>query len=224
MAELSETLIQGARQIGVELPDTAVEGYLYYIDELKRWNQRINLTAIKGDVEIAVKHFLDSLTVAQYMRMAKTVLDVGTGAGFPGLPLKILLPSIHVVLLDASQKRIFFLRHIIRGLDLHGVEAVHGRAEQEHVIAKYKRSFDLVISRAVTPLSSFLSLALPYVRKGGLIVGMRGKKGQRESESVDCKKSALRLIGTKTLQLPILHDTRVLLVYQLPAALNAESP
>ncbi|MBW2039820.1 MAG: 16S rRNA (guanine(527)-N(7))-methyltransferase RsmG [Deltaproteobacteria bacterium] len=225
MQSLKDILLRGAEEIGVALTAQNVESYLYYIEELKRWNQKVNLTALKGDLEIGVKHFLDSFTVAPYLQGAKKVLDIGAGAGFPGLPLKILFPSIELLLLEASQKKVFFLRHIARGLRLEGVEAVHGRAQKREIIGRYARGFDLVISRAVADLPTFLQLALPYTKEGGFILGMRGKRGQEELQGLDCEKLGLRLIEVKKLTLPFMRESRILLYFQFseyltPAALR----
>jgi len=207
-------LVRGAELIGVALTDQAVEGYLFYIDQLKKWNSKINLTSLTGDLEIVAKHFVDSLTAAPYAQGAQRVLDIGAGAGFPGLPLKIMSPAMELVLLEASQKKCFFLRHIIRGLELEGVEVVHGRAEERDTQGQYAERFDLVLSRAVADLPTSLQLALPYPKKGGFIVGMRGKKGEQEQGETDWEHWGLRLIETRKLTLPFVEEARVLMLFQ----------
>ncbi len=207
-------MIKGAEEIGVDLPPQVVQSYLVYIEELKKWNQRINLTALRGDLEIGVKHFLDSLTAAPYLQGAKRVLDIGAGAGFPGLPLKILSPYIELLLLESSQKKVFFLRHIVRRLRLQGVEVIHGRAQQREIIGEYARGFNLVLSRALADLPTFMHLALPYTTEGGFILGMRGKMGEQELQGVDWEGLGLRLAETKKLTLPFLQEARVLLLFQ----------
>jgi 16S rRNA (guanine527-N7)-methyltransferase len=214
MLALKEILARGAEEIGVVLSAQVIERYLLYIEELKKWNARINLTALTGDLEIGVKHFLDSLTVAPYLHGAKCVLDIGAGAGFPGLPLKILSPAITLLLLEPSQKKVFFLRHIVRVLKLEGVEIVHGRAETSEIKKRYARSFDLVLSRALADLPTFLQRALPYTKKGGHIVGMRGKKGEEEVTEMDWDALKLQIIEVKRLILPFVEETRVLLFFQ----------
>ncbi|OGP54114.1 MAG: 16S rRNA (guanine(527)-N(7))-methyltransferase RsmG [Deltaproteobacteria bacterium RBG_13_52_11] len=215
MQGLKDILVRGAEQIGVLLPDQVVESYLFYIEELKKWNKRINLTALTGDLEIGVKHFVDSLTAAPYLQGARRVLDIGAGAGFPGLPLKILSPSIELLLLESSQKKVFFLRSIVRGLTLEGVEIAYGRAQDREIIARYTRSFDLVLSRALADLPTSLQLALPYVRKGGLILGMRGKRGEEEQGETNWGQWGLQLIEMRKLTLPFVEEQRVLLLFQL---------
>jgi 16S rRNA (guanine527-N7)-methyltransferase len=214
MRELKAILASGAEEIGIALAAPVIESYLFYIEELKRWNTRVNLTALRGDLEIGVKHFLDSLTVVPYLHGARRVLDIGTGAGFPGLPLKIVSPAIELLLLEASQKKVFFLRHMVRGLKLEGVEIVHGRAQDREVQERYAGGFDLVLSRALADLATSLHLALPYTKGGGSIVGMRGKKGEDEARDVDWGSLGLQLREIKRLTLPFVEETRVLLVFQ----------
>jgi 16S rRNA (guanine527-N7)-methyltransferase len=218
MRELKEILPRGAEEIGVVLGAQVIESYLIYIDELKKWNARVNLTALTGDLEIGVKHFLDSLTVAPYLHGARSLLDIGAGAGFPGLPLKIFSPAIELLLLEASQKKVFFLRNIVRLLNLEGVEVVHGRAESREIIKRYAGSFDLVLSRALADLPTSLHLALPYTKGGGHIVSMRGKKGEEEAREVDWDVLGLQLREVKKLTLPFVGERRVLVFVQRTTA------
>jgi 16S rRNA (guanine527-N7)-methyltransferase len=216
MRTLKEILTKGGEEIGVVLSAQAIESFLLYIEELRKWNAKINLTALKGDLEIGVKHFLDSLTVAPYLHSAKRILDIGAGAGFPGLPLKIQSPAVELFLFEASQKKVFFLRHIIRELKLEGVEVIHGRAEAREMTKRYAERFDLVLSRALADLPASLHLAIPYVKGGGRIVSMRGKKGEEETRTVDWDALGLHLIEVKKLTLPFVKENRVLLVFQRP--------
>jgi len=215
MQHIKDILVKGSEEIGVTLTPQALESYLFYMKELIKWNRRINLTALRGDREIAVNHFLDSLTVAPYLQGVKKIMDIGTGAGFPGLPLKVLYPSIELLLMESSQKKIFFLRHIVRGLKLEGVEIIHGRAQQKEIIEKYARHLDLVFSRALADLPTFLELAIPYTKKGGCIVGMRGKRGEKELQDLDWGRLGLRLIATKKFTLPFIQTVRFLFLFQL---------
>ncbi len=214
MPDITAILLKGAEQIGINLTDPVVESYLFYIEELKKWNKSINLTSLTTDRDIAVKHFLDSLTVTPFLHGATRVLDVGTGAGFPGLPLKILSPSIALLLLESSQKKCTFLRHIVRGLKLEGVEIVHGRAEDKKMIERFAGAFDLVLSRALADLPTSLQLALPYVKAGGRIVGMRGRQGEHERDATDWKSLGLQLLEQRKLTLPFVEEQRVLLLFQ----------
>jgi len=214
MPDITAILLKGAEQLGITLTAEVVEGYLFYIKELKKWNKRTNLTSLTTDRDIAVKHFLDSLTVAPFLQGKKQVLDIGTGAGFPGLPLKIFAPSIELNLLESSQKKCSFLRHIVRGLKLEGIEIVEGRAEDKKIIEKYGNSFYLVLSRALAGLLTSLQLALPYVKAGGRIVGMRGRQGEQEREATDWQSLGLQLIEQRRLSLPFVEEQRVLLLFQ----------
>lgn len=218
MRELKEILARGAEEIGIALSAQVIESYLLYVEELKKWNARINLTALTGDLEIGVKHFLDSLTLAPYLHGAQRVLDIGSGAGFPGLPLKIQSPGIELLLLEASQKKVFFLRTIVRVLQLEGVEVVHGRAETAEMKKRYGESFDLVLSRALADLATSLHLAFPYIQQGGRIIGMRGKKGEEEARNVDWDALGLQVREIKKMTLPFVGETRVLLLVQRTTA------
>ena len=214
MPDITAILLKGAEQIGITLTSQVVASYLFYIKELKKWNQRINLTSLETDREIAVKHFLDSLTIAPLLRDATQVLDIGTGAGFPGLPLKILSPPIELCLLESSQKKCSFLRHIVRGLKLANVEIVHGRAEDKKMAERYGGVFDLVLSRALADLPTSLQLALPYAKRGGRIVGMRGRQGEQERDATDWRSLGLQLIEQRKMILPFVEEQRVLLIFQ----------
>jgi 16S rRNA (guanine527-N7)-methyltransferase len=214
MPDITSILLKGAQQIGITLTAQVVEDYIFYIKELKKWNQRINLTSLTTDQDIAVKHFLDSLTIAPFLQDATQVLDIGTGAGFPGLPLKIFAPRIELCLLESSQKKCTFLRHIVRGLKVASVQIVQGRAEDKKIIEKYASSFDLVLSRALADLPTSLQLALPYAKREGRIVGMRGRQGEQERDATDWKALGLQLLEMRKLTLPFVKEQRVLLLFQ----------
>jgi 16S rRNA (guanine527-N7)-methyltransferase len=214
MPDITDILVKGAEELGITLTSQVVESYLFYIEELKKWNRRINLTSLTADRDIAVKHFLDSLTVIPFLQGAARVLDIGTGAGFPGLPLKIFVPDCELLLLESSQKKCSFLRHIVRGLKLAGVEIVHGRAEDRKMIERYGNSFDLVLSRALADLPTSLQLALPYVKGEGRIVGMRGRRGEHERDATEWRPLGLQLVEQRRLTLPFVKEQRVLLLFQ----------
>jgi 16S rRNA (guanine527-N7)-methyltransferase len=172
--KIEKYLMQGASSLALELSQGQTSQYIAYTEELKKWSKRINLTALKDDKDIAVLHFLDSLTALGYIKQGGSLLDIGTGAGFPGLVLKIACPELELTLLEPTGKKVIFLRHIVRTLGLKGVEVINGRAEDKAIIAKIEKSFDCVISRALSELSRFLVLATPYVKEGGRIVAMKG--------------------------------------------------
>lgn len=156
--------------------------FLRYGELLKEWNEKINLTAITDDEGIMTKHFLDSLTVFQFppIREAKTLIDVGTGAGFPGLPLKIIQPELELTLLDSLNKRLNFLKEVGSELKLTHIDYVHARAEDGSRNPLYRDKFDIAVSRAVANLTLLAELCLPYVRKGGYFIALKGPAVEEE--------------------------------------------
>jgi 16S rRNA (guanine527-N7)-methyltransferase len=172
--ELKRRLKDGARVLGVGLGDNQVALFLTYLEELKKWNRKVNLTKITTDSGIIARHFLDSLTVCRHLKGSKRLLDMGSGAGFPGIPVKIAMPQVEVTMMDSVEKKVHFLRHIIRRLGLKGAVAVKARAEEIGVLEGLKGSFDCVVSRALSGLEDFFRLAMPYLSKGGIVIAMKG--------------------------------------------------
>ena len=160
------------KEIGLSLTDRQYEQFDQYYDILVEWNKVMNLTGITEYEEVNEKHFLDSLSIVKSCDMTKvsSLIDVGTGAGFPGIPIKIVFPEIKVVLLDSLNKRIRFLNEVIAKLGLNGIETIHGRAEDFAKKADYREKFDLCVSRAVANLATLSEYCLPYVKVGGYFV------------------------------------------------------
>lgn len=217
---LKGLLKEGAGRLGIVLGDREIEPFLRYLEGLKEWNRRINLTSIKDDKGIVIRHFLDSLTLVSMVRPFNALLDIGSGAGFPGIPLKIALPSLKVTLLEATGKKVFFMRHVIRTLGLKGIEVVHGRAEDPHMQERLG-VFDVVTSRAFGGLNRFLEVVTPYVRQGGLILAMKGPKGVEELKRlkgsgaiVGCGLGSLEFASLQEVRLPFSEATTVILVFK----------
>lgn len=199
---LNDFLIEGAREIGVYITDDELDLFLLYLENLKKWNERINLTAIKDDREIVLNHFIDSLSIAPFIENDKSVLDIGSGGGFPGIPLKIVLPDLHVTLLDSANKKVSFMNDTIRKLQLHNIHAVWGRAEDlENKVPR--ESFDYVVTRAVGSIPDITRLSSPYVADDGVIVLMKGKKGVYEwTSAIEEMGDEFELVDNKEFTLP----------------------
>jgi 16S rRNA (guanine527-N7)-methyltransferase len=188
-----EKLIAGARKLGLSLTKEQVTLFQTYYEELIRWNRRVNLTAIVDYDEVQLKHFLDSLTIAPLIRNTSgRLLDVGTGAGFPGVPLKIVFPDIALTLVDSFKKKAAFLSHLVDCLGLDGVEVIAERAESLAYDERYRERFDVAASRGVADLATLAELTLPFCVVGGIAVAM--KKGDIEGE-VSSASRAVELLG-----------------------------
>jgi 16S rRNA (guanine527-N7)-methyltransferase len=172
-------LANGAAELGVYL-STAEQGKFYLLSaELKKWGRKINLTAIRQDEEFAVKHCLDSLTLIRIVGTKGDLLDIGSGAGFPAIPLKLTRHELHVVSVDAVEKKIIFQRHVARLLGLKSFVAFHARAEE--LITQYAGRFDWVVSRAFTDIPAFVRVALPLIKDDGRIIAMKGRGGREQA-------------------------------------------
>lgn len=181
-SENLKLLIDGAAALGVRLSGKAVESLASYLDELLKWNARINLTAITDERDVVIKHFIDSLAFAKGFdaNASLRLLDIGAGAGFPGMPLKLAFPSLDVVLLDSVAKKVSFMNHACRTLGLAKIRAIHGRAEDVCRQADYAAGFDVVALRAVTDTAAALKLAVPFLRTGGRAVMSRSPDEMRQ--------------------------------------------
>lgn len=182
--------------LGISLCDEQVEKFLLYYEMLIEWNKMINLTAITDYEDVMKKHFVDSLSLVKVCDLtgSLSLIDVGTGAGFPGLALKIAFPDIKVTLLDSLSKRIHFLDEVILKLGIRGVNTVHGRAEDYAKQGKLRESFDLCVSRAVANLSILTEYCLPFVKVNGLFVSY---KSERVSEELENAGHAISILGGK---------------------------
>ena len=219
MQQLTEYAL---RQLGVRLSPTQLSALSLYERELVDWNTRFNLTAIRDPQEIHVKHFLDSLTCLLAFRDASigSLIDIGTGAGLPGIPIKIIYPKIHLTLVESVGKKAEFCRHVVSVLDLSGVEVVQQRAETLGQDPAYREQYDWAVARAVAILPVLVEYLLPLVRVGGSMLAMKGESGPAEAHSSD---HALRVLGGHLRQLvpvtlPGVAEERYLVVIDKVAA------
>jgi 16S rRNA (guanine527-N7)-methyltransferase len=207
-----EYLKDTASKYELGLQEKQLDQFAAYLQLLQEWNKKINLTAIDDEAGIIIKHFIDSLLFLKKIGIKDgvTVLDLGTGAGFPGVPLKIWQPDVKIVLVDSLQKRINFLRNVVETLDLAEVELIHGRAEDLAQKYNYREKFDLCISRAVANLAVLTEYCLPFVKKGGYFAAAKGP--DLDNELKDANKAITVLGGQidelEYYTLPYLNENR----------------
>lgn len=191
-----EKFKNGLQQLHIALSEKQMEQFLQYYELLVEKNKVMNLTAITEFDEVVEKHFLDSVSLTKQLDLHQPlkVLDLGTGAGFPGIPLKIVFPELEITLMDSLNKRVLFLQDVISSLQLENIEAVHGRAEEAARNKKYRESFDLCVSRAVANISTLSEYCLPFVKIGGSFISY--KSSTIEDELKDGKKG-IAILGGK---------------------------
>lgn len=196
MRDKIDLLIQKLRLLDITISKKQTEQFLIFYEMIINKNKVMNLTSITEAVEVMDKHFLDSLAVKRIYDLNRkvSVIDVGTGAGFPGIPLKIVFPEIHIVLLDSLNKRVQFLKDVVRTLGLENVECIHGRSEDIGRIDEYREKFDLCVSRAVASLSVLSELCIPFVKIGGRFISY---KAGNSAEEIEDAKNAVRKLGGK---------------------------
>lgn len=196
-------LLESAQALGIALSEAQTDQFMQYLSLLLEWNEKMNLTAITDPVEVVQKHFIDCISVLPHLDLqgGETMIDVGTGAGFPGVPLKIASPALQVTLLDALQKRLTFLDTLTQSLDLYDVTLVHSRAEDGGQNPDLREQFDLCVSRAVANLAVLLEYCLPFVKVGGKLAALKGPDAAQEIEQ---SQNALQILGGKvTAVIPI---------------------
>lgn len=214
-AENKNLLMEGAKTFGIHLDEKTAEAFDLYLKELLKWNQKINLTAIRTEKGIVLKHFLDSLSVFPYFSNISTLLDIGSGAGFPGIPLKMVEPSLEVTLIDSVRKKVDFQRHIIRKLGLKGIEAIHGRVQDKGILKSLGGQFDIIISRAFADLRTFLILSFPFLKEGGRVIAMKGEVDSREIQCLSqMEEIQYRLQKIIPFFLPFTSSKRSMLLFE----------
>lgn len=199
--EISPYLTSGSRDISVPLSAESIKAFQVYAAMLRKWNEKMNLTNIVDDQGIAIRHFIDSLTLVAHIeeeerkqgRQDLSLIDVGTGAGFPGIPLKVTMPQLHITLLDSLKKRVGFLDAVCEALNLSKITTVHSRAEEAAKNKQYREKYDIATARAVASLPTLCEYCMPYVKVGGIFLAM---KGHAEDEIGQAEKAIVTLGGT----------------------------
>jgi len=225
---MESKLVAQLRELGVIQIKGRERMFEIYHELLLSWNEKMNLTAITAYNEVVEKHFLDSLAIVKAvdMRNSKTLIDIGSGAGFPGIPLKIAFPHLQIVLVDSLEKRISFLNEVINTLNLQDIISVNGRAEDLAKDERYREQFDLCVSRAVSNLSTLSEYCLPFVRIGGKFISYKGKQ---VDEEVDKGKSSWEMLGGElenvvSFKLPESKEYRALVVIDKVKATPVKYP
>ena len=190
--EFSNLMKEYGKEICIEFTEEQLKKFYQYMNLLMEWNKKINLTAIIEPKEIILKHFIDSLTILAYIEQNKKMIDIGTGAGFPGIPIKIMRDDVDVTLLDSLNKRINFLDVVIKDLNLKNISTVHARIEDYGRDKKYREKYDIVTSRAVANLTTLSEYMIPLVKIEGVSICM---KGSEVEEEIKKSKNAIKILG-----------------------------
>ncbi len=220
--EKAQMLKEGAQQLGIELNTEQIELFQTYLAELKSWNKKVNLTSVTTDNKIISKHFLDSIScfVSKRIRPSSKVVDLGAGAGLPGVPLKIACPPLYLTLIDSSKKKSNFLKFLVKKLNLDNTQVICQRVEEFAKESSNRESYDIVVARAVSPLPVLLEYSLPLLKLGGALVAQKGKEGERELEQ---GAKAASLLGGKIekvqrVDVPFLGGERHLVIVEKQSA------
>ena len=203
MSQIEELLAESCKKINIELTEKQIKQFIDYKDMLLEWNEKFNLTAITDEREIVLKHFVDCLAISAGAELAgKKIIDVGTGAGFPGVPVKIAFPDIQMTLLDSLNKRITFLEELKNKLGLENVTCIHSRAEDGGTDKNLREGFDLCISRAVANLAVLSEYCLPFVKVGGYFISM---KGSDVKDELNESEKAIKVLGGEVKEVKLIN-------------------
>jgi len=221
-----EELSQKLQQIDIEITERQTQMFYEYMNILIEWNEKMNLTTIINPTDIITKHFLDSLTILKHIKDGSSIIDIGTGAGFPGIPLKIYREDTRITLLDSLNKRIVFLEEVINTLRMKNIQAIHARAEEFGRLSEYREQYDIATSRAVSSLNSLLEYMSPFIKVGGKLICMKGPKLMEElDESKNAMKElGLEVVNLEQIALPNMEMERNLLIVKKIASTPDKYP
>lgn len=223
---MTEKLINGFKSINIDIDGKTAEKFIIYMRELVSWNEKVNLTAITEPNEIITKHFLDSAAPAEYIGEGASVIDVGCGAGFPGLVLKLLRNDINLTLLDSLDKRLKFLDFVINETETEGIALLHMRAEDGGRDRKYREKFDVAVSRAVANMAVLCEYCLPFVKTGGKLIALKGPKTAEELKNAETaiKRLGGRLAGVYESKIPYTDLEHTVVIIEKIGKTPAEYP
>lgn len=227
--QFKQRLLEKASNINIKLNNEQLNNYYIYKELLIEWNNKINLTAITDDEEIIDKHIIDCLEVVKYIKENQSIIDVGTGAGLPGIIIAIYFEgAVNVTLFDALNKRIIFLQEVINKLNLKNVEAIHGRAEETSKEQKYRETYDIVISRAVARLNILMELTAPFVKINGTCLYMKAEKTKEEIQEVNNAIKELNLKYEDTIEYLVKSEdneyNRTIIIYKKKDRIKEKYP
>lgn len=183
--EWKTIVINGAMDLGIEISAEQAEQFAVHARDMMQWNRKVNLTTITDPFEMAVKHYLDSITAVPLIKPGSSLLDIGSGAGFPGIPLKIVIPSLSVTLADARRKRVNYLKQVIRSLNISHIQARHERLERMADALPAEDGFDMVVCRAFSDLKLFALHAFPLLKEGGALIAYKGRQGDKIEAEIE---------------------------------------
>lgn len=215
--EFETILLQASHEMDIALSDREIALFVTYCRTILFWNAKMSLVSVKSPLDLPVKHCVDSLTAAPLIGPeCATLLDIGTGAGFPGIPLKIMRNALRVTLVDSNRKKVSFLKQVARELDLAGITAVNERIETLTDHARHRGMYDVVISRAALGLAHYITLGAPFLSPGGTLIAMKGPgvDAELEDTAAPAREAGIVLARRHEVSLPIIGDRRIILLFK----------